>query len=170
VLGETIPPPPAVVPELPRDEAKMDLPLRAMLARHREDPSCSSCHARFDSFGLAFEGYGPVGELRSEDLAGRPVDNRAEFPGGAEGAGLEGVQNYIRANRENDFIGNIGRKMFVYALGRGLMLSDEPAIEAAQAKLAANRNSLSTLVEAIVTSPQFRTKRGPNLATESNSE
>ena len=32
VLGEHIPPPPAVVPELPRDEAKLDLPLREKLA------------------------------------------------------------------------------------------------------------------------------------------
>src|SRR2546423_2359021 len=77
VLGEQIPPPPAVVPELPHDEAKLDLPLREVLARHRQDPGCASCHARFDAFGLAFEGYGPVGELRSKDLAGRPVDARA---------------------------------------------------------------------------------------------
>ena len=52
VLGEMIPPPPPVVPELPTDEAKLDLPLREMLAQHRENPACASCHARFDSFGL----------------------------------------------------------------------------------------------------------------------
>jgi hypothetical protein len=72
VLGEVIPPPPPSVPELPQDEAKIDLPLREMLAKHREDPGCASCHARFDSFGLVFEGYGPVGEARAKDLAGRP--------------------------------------------------------------------------------------------------
>src|SRR5439155_11672391 len=72
VLGETIPPPPPNVPELPQDEAKLDLPLREMLVKHRENPSCAACHAKFDSFGLVFEGYGPVGERRSKDLAGRP--------------------------------------------------------------------------------------------------
>ena len=80
VLGETIPPPPPVVPELPQDEAKSDLPLRDMLARHRSNPLCSGCHARFDSFGLVFEGYGPIGEARTQDLAGRPIDNRQSFP------------------------------------------------------------------------------------------
>src|SRR5260221_11445737 len=54
VLGEVIPPPPAVVPELPNDEAKSDLPIRDMLARHRENKVCASCHARFDTVGLAF--------------------------------------------------------------------------------------------------------------------
>jgi hypothetical protein len=92
VLGEQIPPPPPVVPELPRDEARMDLPLREMLARHRADPSCAACHARFDSLGLVFEAYGPIGERRTNDLAGRAVDARAEFPGGGAGAGLRGLR------------------------------------------------------------------------------
>ena len=71
VLGEVIPPPPPVVPELPQDEAKSDAPLRDVLAQHRSNPVCAGCHARFDTFGLAMEGYGPVGETRSKDLAGR---------------------------------------------------------------------------------------------------
>ena len=75
----------------------MDLPLRDVLAKHRDNAACSSCHARFDSFGLAFEGYGPVGETRAKDLAGRPVDTQATFPGGSQGTGLEGLQSYIRA-------------------------------------------------------------------------
>ena len=76
-----------------------------MLAKHRENPVCASCHARFDSFGLAFEGYGPVGEARTKDLAGRPVDTRAVFPGGSQGAGLEGVQTYIREHRQDRLSG-----------------------------------------------------------------
>ena len=54
--------------------------MREMLAQHRANPVCASCHAQFDVFGLAFEGYGPVGEARTKDLAGRPVDAKARFP------------------------------------------------------------------------------------------
>ncbi len=89
VLGEVIPPPPPVVPELPTDEAKLDLPLRDKLAQHRSNPACASCHARFDAFGLTMENYGPIGETRTKDLAGHPVDTQAAFPGGSEGNGLE---------------------------------------------------------------------------------
>ena len=159
VLGEVIPPPPPTVPELPKDEAKLDLPLREMLAKHRDNPSCSSCHARFDSFGLTFEGYGPVGEARTKDLAGRPVDTQATFPGGSQGAGLRGLQDYIRANREKDFLDNLSRKMLVYALGRSLQLSDELLIERMNARLAANGYRFGALVETVVTSPQFLKKR-----------
>jgi hypothetical protein len=159
VLGEVIPPPPPVVPELPRDESKSDMQVRDLLAKHRENAACASCHARFDSFGLAFEGYGPVGERRTKDLAGRPVDAQATFPGGSQGVGLDGLQNYIRARRERDFLNNLCEKTLVYALGRSLMLSDEPLLEAMRAKLASSGYKMSALIETIITSPQFLNTR-----------
>jgi hypothetical protein len=159
VLGETVPPPPAVVPELPGDEAKLDLPLREMLARHRENQSCASCHARFDSLGLVFEGYGPVGERRSRDLAGHKVDTSAVFPSGMEASGFAGLQAYIRAHREPDFLDNLSRKLLAYALGRSLLLSDEPEIDNMKTRLSASGYRFAPLVEAIVTSPQFLNKR-----------
>jgi hypothetical protein len=163
VLGEIIPPPPPVVPELPKDEAKLDMPLREVLANHRNNPACASCHARFDAFGLTFENYGPVGNARTKDLAGHAVDTQATFPGGSQGTGLAGLQAYIRANREKDFVDNLCRKMLVYALGRSLILSDEPLIQRMNAKLAANEFRISALVETIVASPQFLRKRTPML-------
>ena len=160
VLGERIPPPPPVVPELPRDEAKLDLPLRDMLAKHREDPNCAACHARFDALGLVFEGFGPVGERRDKDLAGHPVDVRATFPGGVDGAGLAGLRQYIRDKRQNDFVDNLCGKLLAYALGRSLLVSDDLTIKEMQRKLAADGFRFDNLVDSIVTSPQFLTKRG----------
>jgi hypothetical protein len=159
VLGEDIPPPPAVVPELPRDESKLDLPLRQALARHREDRACASCHARFDALGLVFEGYGPVGELRTKDLAGRAVDASATFPGGSTGSGIDGLRTYVRAKRQDDFVRNLSRKMLVYGLGRSLMLSDDLLLDTMRTRLAQDSYRFGSVVEAIVTSPQFRMKR-----------
>jgi hypothetical protein len=159
VLGENIPSPPPNVPELPHDEAKLDLPLRDMLAKHRENPACASCHARFDSLGLAFEGYGPIGEKRANDLAGRPVDAHAVFPGGSQGAGFEGVRTYIREHRQKDFIENLSRKLLAFSLDRSLQLSDEPLIERMQSKLMASGYRITPVVDLIVTSPQFLNKR-----------
>jgi hypothetical protein len=167
VLGERIPPPPAVVPDLPNDEKNLgDLTLREVLVKHREDKSCASCHARFDSFGLALEGYGAVGERRLTDFGGRPVDTRADFPGGEQGIGLAGLQEYVRLNRENDFIDNLCRKLVAYALGRTLLMSDDALVADMKTKLAANGQRFTTLVESIVTSPQFRTKRALVLTTK----
>jgi hypothetical protein len=160
VLGEHIPAPPAVVPELPRDEAKTELPLREMLAKHREDQRCASCHARFDSMGLVFEGYGPVGERRDKDLAGRIVDAKATFPNGDEGSGFDGLRKYVREHRQDDFINGLSRSLLAYGLGRTLVLSDELLIDEMRERIAKNDYRFDTLIETIVTSPQFRTKRG----------
>jgi hypothetical protein len=159
LLGEVIPPPPPVVPELPQDEAKSDAPLRDVLAQHRSNPVCAGCHARFDNFGLAMEGYGPVGEKRSKDLAGRLVDVSATFPGGYEGSGLRGVQAYIKEKRQNDYLDNLCRKLLSYALERSLLLSDEPIIESMKGRLTANGYRFDSMVETIVSSPQFLNKR-----------
>ncbi len=160
LLGEEIPPPPPNVPALPPDESKLgDLTLPQMLARHRSDKNCAVCHQRFDSVGLAFEGYGPIGERRTLDLGGKPVENRATFRDGSEGVGLAGLRKYIRT-RQNDFIDNLCRKLFAEALGRTLQLSDEPTIERMKARLASGGYRFGILVETIVTSPQFLNKRG----------
>jgi hypothetical protein len=159
VLGEVIPPPPPVVPELPADEAKLDLPLRDKLAQHRNNPACATCHARFDAFGLTFENYGPIGETRTKDLAGHLVDTQASFPGGSQGKGLSGLQTYIRAKREKDFLDNFSRKLLLYALGRSPLLSDEPLIQRMNTALVASGYRVSALIETIVTSPQFLNRR-----------
>lgn len=159
VLGIRVPPPPPVVPELPSDESKSDLPVRAMLAKHREVPFCASCHERFDAFGLAFEGYGPVGDVRSTDLAGRPVDTAVVYPGGMKGAGFEGLRSFIKDHRQDQFTDNLCRKLLSYSLSRSLQLSDEGLIDAMKTNLAANGDRFDSMIETVVLSPQFRNKR-----------
>jgi hypothetical protein len=161
LLGEEIPPPPPAVPELPKDEANLgELTLPQMLARHRDNKSCAACHSRFDAVGLVFEGFGPIGEQRAKDLGGRAVETGATFPDGKHRSGLEGLRAYLKEKRQENFVDNLCRKMFAYALGRSLMLSDKKALEAMRARLAADGYAFGSLVEAIVTSRQFLHKRG----------
>jgi hypothetical protein len=166
LLGEHIPAPPADVPELPEDEAKLgDLSLRQVLARHRSVKSCAACHQRFDSIGLVFEGYGPIGERRKTDLGGRAVDDRAEFPDGSQGQGLDGLRHYLGRERIDDFVDNLCRKFLAYALGRSLLLSDEATLDKMRSELQAGDFRFSRLVESVVTSPQFLNRRGRDYET-----
>jgi Protein of unknown function (DUF1592)/Protein of unknown function (DUF1588)/Protein of unknown function (DUF1587)/Protein of unknown function (DUF1585)/Protein of unknown function (DUF1595)/Planctomycete cytochrome C len=167
LLGEVIPAPPANVPDLPDDETKLgERTLREALARHRADKACAGCHERFDSFGLAFEGYGPVGESRTRDLGGRPVDTRATFPRGGEGVGIEGLRAYVETRRRDEFIDNLCRKLLAYALGRSLIPSDDQTIEAMREALADDGGPFGALAETIVASPQFRNKRNEGHKSE----
>ena len=160
VLGEYIPPPPAVVPELPKDEKALgDKTLRQALSQHRDNPACSGCHARFDSYGLVFEGFGPIGELRKFDQGGKPVDTAAPFPGGIEKSGVTGLQEYIKSKRQQDFLDTFGRKLTTYALGRTLQPSDDILLANIQTRLRTTDYKIGSMIEAIVTSRQFRYRR-----------
>ncbi len=164
VLGMKVPPPPPVVPELPSDESKTDLPIRAMLEQHHKNPFCAGCHQRFDSFGLVFEGYGPVGNARTTDMAGRPVDASATFPGGVDATGVPGLQTYIREHRQDRYVENLCRKLLAYALNRSLQLSDEALVDQMKTALTADNYRFRALVAAVVTSPQFLNRRMPETA------
>ena len=161
LLGEQIPPTPPEVPELPEDESKLgELSLRDFLAKHRESESCAACHQRFDSFGVIFEGYGQIGERREKDLGGHDVDDLAEFPDGSRGRGFEGLRQYIRSSRQTDFVDNFCRKLLAYALGRTLLLSDESTIGTMKDRLVENDYRITSVIDAVITSPQFLRKRG----------
>jgi mono/diheme cytochrome c family protein len=160
LLGEYIPPPPPTVPALPADESKMgNLTLREALAEHRKNPACAGCHARFDSYGLVFEGYGPIGERRTKDLGGKLVDTRAPFPGGIEKSGVTGLQEFIRQDRQKDFLDTLGHKLLSYALERSLQPSDNPTLREMQQRLASGGYRFESLVDTVVTSRQFRYRR-----------
>jgi len=161
VLGEQIPPPPPTVPELPADEAKLGtLTLAQTLARHRADKACSGCHNRFDAVGLVFEDYGPIGERRTKDLGDRAVEINASFPDGMDRKGLDGLKQYLKEKRQADFVDNLCKKLYSYALTRSLTLSDRKSLDAMKARLTADDYHFGSLVEAIVMSPQFLNKQG----------
>ena len=141
LLGERIPPPPPDVPELPNDESKLgDLTLRQVLAKHRDHPSCAGCHNRFDAIGLVFEGFGPLGERREQDLAGRTIDTLATFPDGSHRDGVDDLRRYLRECREAEFVDNLCRKLLSYGLGRTLLLSDEGLLQKMQYDSRANQH------------------------------
>lgn len=161
LLGEQIPPPPPNVPELPEDESKFgELTLRQVLAKHRDHKSCAGCHERFDSIGLIFEGFGPIGERREKDLGGRPVETTATFPGAGQGNGVDGLREYLQQHRQEEYLDNICRKLLSYSLGRTLLLSDDLLIEEMLRRLADDDYRFGSLIETIVTSRQFLHKRG----------
>ena len=73
---------------------------------------------------------------------------------------MVGLREYLRKHRQQEFVENLCRKLLSYGLGRTLMLSDEPLIAKMQTKLKADEFRFSSLIESIVTSPQFLNKRG----------
>ncbi|MEL6104909.1 MAG: DUF1592 domain-containing protein [Planctomycetota bacterium] len=163
LLGERIPPPPADVPELPPEEPdEGELSLVDLLAKHREHASCAGCHDRFDSLGVAFEAFDPIGRRREIDRAGRSVQTAVTLPDGVARNDVTGLREYIRDQRQQDFVENACRKLVSYALGRSLIVADDLLLDSMRQETQGRTTSLGEVIERIVTSPTFLNQRGRN--------
>ena len=102
VLGEVIPPPPPTVPGAAEGRGQAGFAAAGDAGEASRQPGVLRPAMRASiRFGLTFEGYGPVGETRTKDLAGHAVDTQATFPGGSQGTGLAGLQAlYPRESRK----------------------------------------------------------------------
>ncbi len=160
LLGVKLPLPPMSVPELPAEEDAGDgLTLRQRLARHREDSACASCHAKFDGYGFALEGFDPIGRRRTTDGGGRRLDLRGSVEGSATFEGFAGLRDFLRLRRDT-FRRNLCEKLVGYALGRTILLSDRQLVDRMASELEQNDGRFSVLVTTLVDSQQFRYRRG----------
>jgi hypothetical protein len=79
--------------------------------------------------------------------------------------GISGLIDYVEKHRREEFERNLCRKFLGYALGRSVVLSDEPLLQEMQKNLRAERR-FSVLFETVVLSPQFRRQRGRDYVAE----
>lgn len=167
LLGEKLPDPPADVPELPDRVANEELSVRELTEKHRSAPQCRSCHDRIDPYGFALEAFDPIGRFRETDTVGRAIDTRVELADGTRFEGLAGLRRHLLTQRREQFLGNLVKKLLGYALGRSVVLSDQPLIDRMLEELEAKDHRFSSLVAAIVRSKQFRFRRGLGSGKES---
>jgi hypothetical protein len=165
ILGEKLPKPPKNVPLL-AETVPEGLTERQLIARHSSDAACAKCHMRIDPFGFALEKYDAIGRFRTQDAAGLPIDAATKLMDGTPIDGPDGLRSYLLNDRRDTFERQFCRKLLGYALGRAVQLSDEPLLDAIQAKLAANGHRVHVAIEAIVSSPQFRDIRGADAADD----
>ncbi|NBV21235.1 MAG: DUF1592 domain-containing protein [Proteobacteria bacterium] len=163
LLGERLPRPPKGVPVLP-EEAPAGLTERALTEKHSSDAKCAGCHARIDPFGFALERYDAIGRLRTKDAAGLAIDSRTRTADGTELDGLNGLRNYLLTTRREAFERQFCRKLLGYALGRSVQLSDQPLLDEMVKQLVANEHRVTTAVELVVGSRQFREIRGREMS------
>ncbi|OJW13072.1 MAG: hypothetical protein BGO49_19900 [Planctomycetales bacterium 71-10] len=161
LMGDRVPKPPKDVPILP-DEAEGEggLSVRQLTERHTRDVRCSGCHAKMDPYGFSLEAYDAVGRFRARDAADLPIDARAKLADGTEFDGLDGLRSFLLTQRREAVERQFCKKLLGYALGRGVQLTDEPLLDEMRRRLDSEGGRISTVVDAIVRSRQFREVRG----------
>jgi hypothetical protein len=154
LLGGAPPPPPPNVPAL-KEPGQDGQPksLRQRMELHRESPACATCHRRMDPLGFSLENFDALGKWRTES-DGAPIDSAAQLPDGSQFRGIGGLRQFVAGHPE-DFLRTFTEKLLSYATGRGMELSDMPAIRKIVRDAAKEDNRWSAVILGIVNSPAF---------------
>jgi hypothetical protein len=152
ILGTPPPPPPDDVPAIDPD-VRGATSIRDLLSKHRESPSCYSCHRKIDPLGFALENFDPVGGFRKR-IGKAKVDPSGELPSGEKFSDVAGLKKVL-LKRKNLFVRMLTGRLMTYACGRRTEATDDRVIEEIAATLPSHDYGLRSLIEAIVTSELF---------------
>lgn len=151
LLCNEVPPPPPDIPPF-TDPAEGET-VREVLAEHRENPACASCHDLLDPAGLGMEGFDAVGVVRTTEN-GQPIDTSGGIPTDIPFDGAAELADILAGDPR--FVGCLTEKLFTYAMGRARVLEDDAFIDTIEGELAGGDGTLATLLELVVSSPAFR--------------
>jgi hypothetical protein len=159
LLGTPTPPPPPNVPALEDNTVSSRLSVRERLAQHRANATCASCHDQMDPVGFALEHFDAIGRWRTAE-AGQPIDATGGLPGGGEFTGVAGLEQALLARPEL-FVRTLTEKLMTFALGRGALDDDGPAIRKIVKDAQSDDYRFSRIVLGIVESTPFQMRSSP---------
>ncbi|MEX2303700.1 MAG: DUF1592 domain-containing protein [Bryobacterales bacterium] len=153
ILNEPPPPPPPDVPALD-ESAVSGGTMRQQLEKHRAHAACAACHARMDPLGFGLENYDAIGRWRDHE-GEAPIDASGVLPGGQTFETPSELKAIIAENKDA-FARALVEKMLTYATGRGMEISDRPAIKRIAARVKESGYRFRELILAVVESETFR--------------
>jgi len=159
-------PPPNPPPNVPTLNDKdigttKALTVRELMAKHRANPTCSSCHSIMDPLGFALENFDATGMWRDKDrFAGTMIDSAGELPDGTKINGPDDLRNAL-LRRPEQFVQTFTEALLTYAMGRTRDYYDMPTVRQIVHDTRASDYKFSAIVEAIVNSDQFKMRRVP---------
>ncbi len=161
LLGTPAPPAPGSVPELEDSASRFgdhEPTLRELLAAHRENALCASCHARMDPLGLALENFNALGMWRDSEH-GQAIDPSGSLITGEEFQDVRELKRVLKDQHAADFYRCVTQKMLTYAIGRSLDFRDEETIDRIVQRLESQDGRFSSLLQGVIESAPFQKLR-----------
>jgi len=154
IMCQTLPAPPAGVPQLPA--VQPGLSTRDRLAEHTKAPLCASCHDLIDPPGFALENFDQVGRHRTAD-SGIATDTSGTMTGAGDlnGAFAVGSDLLGRIAQSQDVKGCFAQKYFEYAVSRFAANEDACSVDGLK-KAFVPTGDLLALVVSIANTDSFR--------------
>jgi hypothetical protein len=155
LLGTPPPPPPPNVPAASPD-IRGALSVREILAKHRIDAACNSCHKKIDPHGFALESFDPIGRWRDAYPNGQTI----QVDGEIDGRSFNGISEMkaVLLAKESVVARGLATKLLEYGIGREMGAGDRAAINRLLEELERRNFGVRDLFELVVTSPLFLKK------------
>jgi hypothetical protein len=115
-----------------------------------------------DPLGFGLENYDAIGHWRTRD-GNFDVDSSGTLPSGKTFSSPAEMRA-ILISQLPEFSHTLIEKMMTYALGRGLKTYDASTVDNINRKLAADEYRFQTLIQKIVESLPFQSRRGEEVA------
>ncbi|HYR59158.1 MAG TPA: DUF1592 domain-containing protein, partial [Chthoniobacteraceae bacterium] len=160
ILGTPAPPAPPNVPDLEQSKKSgAKLTMRELMAVHRENPLCASCHARMDPLGFALENFTPLGTWRDREN-GKPIETAGQLITGEKFKDVAELAHVLATSRRDDFYRCLTEKLLSYAIGRGLEYYDTVTVNQIVERLKKDNGAMRSLIYGVVESAPFQKRRG----------
>ena len=174
LLNDPPPPAPPNVPQLSRLDGQNNT-TRDRMRMHQEEPQCAQCHRVIDPIGFGLENFDAAGKWRTEEhvygfnwvvkggpagkvvTASFPIDPAGAFHNGPSFKDFFELRDRI-VEQGDDFLRGMIENLYAYALGRPVSFADADTIDALVVKAKADGGGLASIIQAIVATPEFRTK------------
>jgi hypothetical protein len=172
------PPPPPGTPGIEPD-TRGATTIREQLEKHRDSPSCASCHVKIDPPGFALENFDIFGGWRDKYRAidptvppiqgigkngqpfafhdSLPVDASGNLPGGAKFTDINEFKRLL-LNDQRLIARNLAKQLIIFATGTPVSFGDRPELERLLDATAKSRYGVRSMIHAIVQSNMFRNK------------
>lgn len=152
--------PPAADESSPPPE-RADATNRSIISDETAAPECASCHhAYLNPLGFAFENFDGLGRQRAVDN-GIPVQTDGSYPfieGTLDFAGAPELMALLAESEQAHAC--FARHITEFGLARSLSPEDRPLVNTLAAASRVEDASLRDIILRLVTSPEFRTRRG----------
>lgn len=136
--------------------------------KRNTDDACAGCHALIDPIGVGFAAYDEAGRFQADfdvsQFSVAPALPQANQPFSTAGE----LAKMLRERAE--FAQCLTSKLFLYADGREPTTADSCAIAKATEQFVSDQHRFASLLEGLVTAPEFRLRRAPVAATSSEGD
>jgi hypothetical protein len=139
--------------------------IREMLAKHRSQDSCATCHVKIDPPGFALENYDPAGKWRDRYVQlvggrtsrGARIDASYQLRDGREFRNADDFRALVIAE-PSQLARNVAEKLVVFATGAPISFADRQAVDDIVDQVASDEYGFRSIVHAVAVNRLFLNK------------